>query len=438
MITALGTGSGIDLESIVTQLMELERQPIRQLEDRRRRLDVELSAFGTVKSALGKLSGAAATIGDADSFGKWIASSSDEDVFTATSGDETVALSHEIEVESLATRSRYQSEAYADSTSTINQATHEFTSGDNSFEVVVDGTNDTLEGLRDAINNHADNTSMDAAILNVDGGARLVLTARIGGTDNEIQVNSTRNGLFGPAPTAFSELTAAEDAVIYVDGLKATRSSNVIDDVIDGVTLNLEGVGTATLSTERDTESISEGLQAFATEYNALRTELNRLAEGDLQGDRLTRNVESRLREIFSTPFVLTNGETVTPTEIGFTFDRYGKLSITESEITGADAADMQRFLEVMTRPDTGIAASFVSAVEEFTAADGLIDNREGGIGTQKSRIDDQIERLEYRLEKTETRLRKQYAAMDELVANLNNTSAYLASQLSALPNNNN
>ena len=117
-LTAAGVGSGIDIESILEQLGEIERQPIVNLETKREELDVELSAFGTVKSALSTFQSAADLLGNSDDFGAFVATSSDEAVFTATSSGGEVAENLEIEVLSLATNHRLSSAAYASADST--------------------------------------------------------------------------------------------------------------------------------------------------------------------------------------------------------------------------------------------------------------------------------------------------------------------------------
>ena len=171
-LTAAGVGSGIDVEGILEQLGEIERQPIVALEARREELDVELSAFGTVKSALSSFQSAASALGTNADFGAFVATSSDEDVFTATASNGQTAINHEIDVLALATNHRLSSGAYDSADSNVEPGLLTFSSGDTSFQIDVDDSNDTLAGLRDAINNSTENKAVSASIISVDGGSR--------------------------------------------------------------------------------------------------------------------------------------------------------------------------------------------------------------------------------------------------------------------------
>lgn len=430
MITAAGVGSGIDIEGILSKLGELERQPVDVLNQKRAALDVELSAYGTVKGALSGLKTAAQVLGSDRKFGAFVATSSDEDVFTAVSTGGDIAENHEVEVLSLATNHRMASQAYASPDSAVQQGTLKFSSGENTFEIVVDDSNDSLTALRDAINDSIDNTTVSASIVKVDGGSRMILTSKYSGTDGIINVVRPGNFPLGDQPGGFDEITEARDASLIVHGFTVTSSSNSISDVIEGVTLNLTGVGKSTVKTERDTESLKASLDEFVVKYNSMTDTLNRLGDSELQGDQLPRGVDRRMRDLFFGDILLGNGDKTTAFELGFTFDRYGKLSINQTKYQEALDDGVNRYVEAFANTDTGLASRFSELVDEYTSAGGIIDTREDGVGTRKSSIDDQIDRLEYRIDKTNARLRRQFTAMDLIVTNLQSTSSYLTSRL--------
>lgn len=430
MITAAGVGSGIDIESILSQLGDLERQPVNVLNRKRAALDVELSAYGTVKGALSNLKTSAEVLGSTQNFGAFVASSSDEDVFTAEANGGDIAVRHEIEVLSLATNHRLASQAYASESSIVDPGTLRFGSGDNNFDIQI-GPTTSLRALRDAINDSLDNTTVSASIVNVDGGSRLILTAKESGTAGAINVSRPNVFPMPDSPSGFSEVSPATDASLIVHGFTVTSSSNSISDVIDGVTLNLKGVGKSVVSTERDTESLRSSLDDFVTKYNAMTDTLNRVGQADLQGDQLPRGIDSRMRNAFFQSIDLGNGDSTSALDMGFTFDRFGKLSISESKYNAALEAGVNRFVSAFSNADNGLADIFTAIVDEYNRAGGIIDNREDGVGTRKSSIDDQIDRLEYRIEKTNARLRRQFTAMDLTVTNLQSTSSFLTSRLS-------
>jgi flagellar hook-associated protein 2 len=427
MITSAGVGSGIDIESILSQLNQLERRPVDVLNQKREALDVEVSAYGSVKSALNSFQSTATTLNSATDFGAFVASSGDEKVFKATATGGTSPVSVDVQVLSLATNHRLASTAYASADASVAKGTRSYTVGAESFDVTIDDSNNTLEGLRDAINDSLVNNSVSASIINVDGGTRLILTARNSGTEGKIGI-TTQPG--GPSD-GFNEITEATNASMIVHGFSATSSSNSVSDVIEGVTLDLTGVGTARLESARDTTSLRESLDEFVAKYNAMTDTLKQLSTSQLQGDQLPRGIDNRMREAFQGAVDLGNGDTTTALELGFTFDRYGKLSINDTTYNQALEQGVERYVTAFSRPETGLGSRFVDLVNEYTQAGGVINGREDGVDTRRNAIDNQIDRLEYRIEKTNSRLRRQYTAMDQIVSNLQSTSSFLTTRLS-------
>ena len=433
MITISGVGSGLDIDSIVSQLMELEREPVKRLEQRRERLDVELSAFASAKSLMGELATAAGTIGDASKIAPFVASSTDEAVFTATAGSAAATERHDIEVISLASAHRVATTGHESADASVGAGTWSFSSGDNAFDIELASGADSLATLRDAINESTDNRSIVASTLDVDGGTRLVLTARETGAANAIEAVRTTGGGGPTAATPFGEeIVPAEDARLRVDGFDVTRTTNTVSDVIEGVTLELRGVGTGELDNRRDTEAMTEGLTAFVQKYNALQAELSKFSDDALQGERMPRNADLQLRAAFATDVDMGDGTSLAPVELGFTFDRYGTLSLDTTTLTARQGEGFERLIDAYSRPVDGFAARLSQVLEQYTSAEGRIASREQGIERQRAWIDDSIEQKEYRLERVEERLRRQFSAMDTMVGTLQSTSGLLAERLGA------
>jgi len=409
--------------------MTLERAPVRALEQKRSELDVELSAYGSTRSAINELASVARTLGDASRLGPFQTASTDELVATATASGTASSESHEIDVTSLASTHRLASDPFASAEADVGTADWRFSSGDNDFTLSLDGGARSLRDLKDAINDSVDNDSVVASLLNVDGGTRLVVTARESGSAAEISIQR-QGGPLGPVDAGFVETSAATDAVFTVDGFAVSSAGNTVSDVLEGVTLELTGEGTTTVSTQRDTEIMRETLAEFVTRYNELTGNLRSAADGVLNGDRLPRNVESSLRGVFNAPFADGANAGLTATQIGFTFDKTGLLSIDEGRLGASQEAGLEAFIDTFARAESGFAATLLAAVEPYTRADGRIAGREDGIDRRKSTIDDNIERFDYRLEKTETRLRRQFTAMDLIVSELQTTSTFLAERL--------
>ncbi|MBX2883453.1 MAG: flagellar filament capping protein FliD [Granulosicoccus sp.] len=421
MITSSGIGSGLDVESIITQLMAIEREPLNNLALKQADLDIKISALGTIRSAVSELETAADDIGDTDKFGAFQAMSFDEDVFTVETAPGTNVENHAITVNSLAVAHQLASDPYpGGGDSSITQQTYSFSSGDESFDIVIDGTNDTLTGLRDAINDAADNTSISASVINLSDGSRLILSAKNTGTDAAITADT---GLF-------SEITAAADASLVIDGFAATSQGNTVTDIIPGITLNLIAPGTTKLETTRNNDSYGELLSEFVSKYNTLVDSIDSLSEGDLSSDGTLRNMKSDLSRIFFEPIDI-NGTETSPFRLGMTFDQNGNLNINQTVLNEVSIDDTKNFIQAMTDPDSGFSTRVNEVLARYSEADGLLSDKQDSFEARMDSLDGQSERFEYRLEQTEARLRRQFTALDTLVSKLQATSSYLTDQLS-------
>jgi len=247
VISAPGVGSGLDVGSIVDQLMAIERRPLNRLESSKQDLQVQLSAFGTLKSSLASFQTALSDLKTLNAFEVYKADSADETAFTATADSTAATGFTDIQVVSLAEAHKMGSLAIADTDTTTlggagDQAT--FTVNGNAF--TVNGGGMTLSQLRDAINGAPDNTGVSATIISENSGSnRLVLTARETGNVNAIGLSFT--GSLGTDLGLTDNNDPLQlDSQLLVDGLYTiTRSSNTISDAISGITLNLKGETTA-------------------------------------------------------------------------------------------------------------------------------------------------------------------------------------------------
>lgn len=424
MITAAGAGSGLDIESIISQLMTLEQQPLNQLNRDISDLRSELSDIGRLKSGVEGLSTIAEKLGDEGEFGAWESTTSDEDVLTVSSVDGKTSENHRIEVTALAVAHRVVSSPYDSALEELALGDYTFGSGEESFTVTLETELNTLSDLRRAINEATDNTTIQASILNVNDGSRLVLTALNAGTENEIT-----------APAEFTELTAPSDAELTINGLAVTAATNTISEAVPGLTIDLKSIGTADVTSTRNTDAIRDLLGEFSASYNSLRSTMTSLAEGSLQGDSITRRIESTIRDQFFFPIDIGDGEEYSIFDYGYTFDKTGILSVDESRMNEGIAANLGRAVNVFTDPDNGFAAQMVTALEQFTDVDGFFDIREEAIAAREDALDDQIVRFESRLEQTESRYRRQFGAMDALVSELQSNGNFL---IQSLASNNN
>jgi flagellar hook-associated protein 2 len=385
------------------------------------------------------------SLGSLDQFEVYKTSSTDDTAVTASTDSSAEVGTFSIAVTQLAQSHKMASTGFTDSSTSIGATLGDIniqlgTDPANSFDVTI--TDDSLAGIRDAINNSADNLGVTATIINVDDGiggteSKLILTSDETGTDNAITVSDVG------AATVASTLTMAtvtghdaKDAVFTVDGFDVTRSSNTIDDVIQGVTLTLKTEGSsADISIEHDLDTIKSNVQDFVDKYNNLQSKLAGLRTGDLQGDSTLLSIESQLRSVLNTaPTGLTTSLQFL-SEIGITTLRDGSLSFDSSNLEDALNNDFNGVAELLANDDQGYAFRFGALADGLLDLEGVIKTREDGINTRIGSIDDGIANWEYRLESIEARYRSQFTALDSLLSELQTTSSYLTQQLSSLAN---
>ncbi|WP_338027367.1 flagellar filament capping protein FliD [Colwellia maritima] len=250
------------------------------------------------------------------------------------------------------------------------------------------------------------------------------------------------------AITNLTEITEALDAQITIDGtLVVTNSTNVFEDVIDGVDITakkLHGVDDdiSQISFTANNANIQVGLETFVESYNELQVLSKQLGasgesgSGPLAGDSLLRGVMGKLRQQFSEGFDIGNGKTLSLSELGVRSDRYGVLSLETEDLNEfiSDNVDGVEQFFVGTDSADGFVASLKELTSFYTDSDGIIQNRIDSKTTQLDRLDDDNLAFSRRMEQLEARLYAQYNAMDLIVANLNSTSTYLMAQLDNMP----
>jgi flagellar hook-associated protein 2 len=437
MISAPGVGSGLDVNSIVQQLMALERQPLDRLETDRSGLEAQLSAYGKLKSALSDFQTALADLKTVDAFTQYKATSGDESAFTATVNSSAAPGQMSIQVMNLAQAHKLGSLAFTDTDNTTLGGPGDqivFTVNGESFTVDAGGL--TLSGLQNAINTAADNVGVSASIISENSGANyLVLTSDETGTANAVNISFSNADM--EAQLGLTTINNAENARILVDNTyTVTRPANVIDDAISGVTLTLEAQTSSAVSLEidRDVDKVSENVQAFVDSFNELRTTMASLRTNELEADSTLRSIESQLRLVFNTaPSGLTNDFSYL-SEVGVSFQKDGSLALDSARLKDIISTDFSQVAELFAHDDQGYLFRMDSVVDSILQNDGLIENREDGINTRIDTVDKRISDMEYRLQLTEQRLLNQFTALDTLIGQLNGTSQYLSQQLSSLP----
>jgi flagellar hook-associated protein 2 len=374
-ITSTTGASGLAIDSIVTGLMTLEQQPITQIKTQVSSYNTKLTAYGTLKSGLSTFQAAVDKLATAAKFTAQSAKLTDSSSLAATADGTAANGSYSIAVTQLATSQKLATSAYASATDIIGTGTLNISFGTytaspanftanadkQALSITIDSTNNTLSGIRDAIN--AKNASVSASIVNDGSGNRLVITSKDTGAVNSLKIdvtdadgNSTDgSGLsalaYDPLSTVgagknMTQLVGAQNALLTVDGLSISKPSNTLNDVIQGVTLNLKSITSvnATLEISTDTDTIQASVQNFVDAYNKLNSSLRDLTKfveggsssnGPLLGDSATRDIMVKLKSMLARPS--TTATTFrTLSDIGVKSGENGVLTLDSAKLTTA------------------------------------------------------------------------------------------------------
>ena len=249
-IVSTGIGSGLDISGIVQSLVAAEGQPVElRIGQKEARAQSRLSAFGSLKSALSDFRDKLDAMKTADKFLTRKALSGNEDVFTASTNSNATPAKYDIEVVQLAQSQKLTSGAFAGADAVVGTGTLLVSLGAATASIEITDQNNTLAGIRDAINEKLDNPGVAATIVNAANGSYLILSSDTTGTASPITVTQSGGdgGLsvleYDPVNgnTSLTESIAAQDALVRIDGLDVVSSTNSVEGAIEGVTL--ESVG---------------------------------------------------------------------------------------------------------------------------------------------------------------------------------------------------
>jgi flagellar hook-associated protein 2 len=434
-----GLTSGIDYNTMIDQIMKLERQPETRMQTQQAAYNKTISVYGDLSSKLAALKTAAEGLKTTTSFYERTASSSDATVFDATAASSAAAGNYSITVTALAQAHRVASSPVAAESSTVSVA-----SGNFSFHVGAAGatttvavdTTTTLANLRDAIN--AQNGDAEASIIYDGTGYRLALTSKTSGAANAITVteNVTSLGLPTGPVAGGTQLQAAQDAAFSIDTLSMTRSTNTFSDAIGGVTITMKKGGTSTLSVTTDTAAIQKKIEGFVSAYNDIVSLVSTNATydtktnigGPLSGESTARDVVSRLQEILGSRVDGLPDGLRALSQIGIKTGNDGTLSIDSAVLSDKIAKNLAGVSDLFNASG-GVANTVSNYVDQTTdASTGSLTYRTKGIGTKVSNISTDISTLEAKLTKEEAEMRARFAKLEALLTTISAQSSFLTS----------
>lgn len=393
-ISSLGAGSGVLNSDLVDQLVAAEREPKEnRLTQRTERTEALISAYGTLRSAVTELRLPMRQLGSADSLKSFSATSSGSGVDVSVSGSDASRGSYNVDVTSLASSQALATrETFADRDATsVGQGTLTLSVGDKVTEITIGDDNDTLQGLANSINDA--NAGVSAGIIDTGNGFQLVLSADETGTANAVSIsaadsdgnNTDAQGLSRfafngdmAADSGLKQTIEASDAKMSINGVEVTRSTNTIDDVVDGLSFNLTALGQSNVKVEQDTAKVAERVQAFVDKFNELQGTISELTSFDpetgqgsiLTGDSTVRNIQNQLKRVISDIVPgLENANVRSLADVGISTDfRSGELQF-----------DSQRFQQQLRENPDDVTALFA---EQGRSSDSQVEFVRSGSNT--------------------------------------------------------
>jgi flagellar hook-associated protein 2 len=443
----------IDVNSLVTQLMTVESQPLTALQKNESTLQSKLSAYGQVSSAVSSMQSALSTLHSAATFNAVAPTVSGTSVSAVTAGSSGTAGSYTVNVTQLA-RGQSSASVAMDAATALGSGSLTLTRGTSTvtFDTGGAGQPATLADLRNAIN--ADTTLNVRASLVGDGAnVRLVLNSPQTGAANAFTV-STSGALAG---FGFTTPQTAQDAAYTVNGLALTSASNNLTDVVGGVTLTLASTGTSTVTVSPDTSGIENAVKAFVDAYNGVNSKIKSLTAYNattktgavLNGESVLRRAMSQLRSVISGSMdTSTSGDYKLLTSIGVQFQADGSLALNNTTLEGALKADPTKVARLFTTANTapnaatlykdnakdGFAVRLDGLLTSMLDDAGLLGSRQSGLNTQLARMKDKETDMQAQLDLKQKRLVQQYSALNAKLQEMGQTSTALANALAALP----
>lgn len=441
-ISSLGIGSGLDLNGLLDQLEDAEREKLIPIERQAETEQTKISAYGKLESALSEFQDSASALADSSLYESLSTNVSGESVSAAA--DETAMTgSYNITVDTLATRGTLASEGVDDAEAALTTAAQDmtFAFGDGSETSVAIAADSSLEDIRDAINAD-ENAGVNATIINDGTQDRLALSSRETGADASISDFTFSDTAPFAADTA-NTLQDGTDAALNVNGIDITSPTNQVEGAIQGVTLNLQSEGDSTVAVEQDTRAVREAITSFVDSYNALKEAAGELTSfdeetgqaGPLNGDSTVRTVESRMRSVLSGGVAQEGDGFSMLSQVGISLEVDGTLSLDNDKLNDVVANDQEALSDFFadSGDNPGLAGQVNTAVEQMLSSNGAVT---GAISSSENRIESLESRytsMEQSIAQTIDRYRTQFGQLDGMIAEMNQTSNYLTQQFDAL-----
>ncbi|MDJ0624440.1 MAG: flagellar filament capping protein FliD [Desulfocapsaceae bacterium] len=438
-ITFGGLATGLDTNAIVSELMRIERLPIKRLENDQSYYKSRLNVFSELDAKLKEFLAKAEAIDTSAELNSPSIKTSTEDYLSVTASGTADVGSYQVTVVDLAQQQKDVSQGYADKTSaTFGTGSLNLTVAGVSNSITIDSTNNSLEGIAEVINNT--DLGVQATIIN-DGTAtpyRLILT----GDNVSDSFSLDSSGLTGgtDANPAMTNTQVGQQAHIIVDGIDVYSDSNNVDSSLPGLSIELfkadQNVST-TVNVSADKDATKDKIKEFVDSYNSIINYIAEQKSADWGNDSGFRSIKGRMQAMLVSQ-QSGNGTFSSLSQIGFETQRDGTISLDNGTLSDALADDYEGVIGLFagTSGSDGISTEFADYLEQMTdTSTGLYAGRKESTDSNLRRIEQRILSLEARLEQKEETLRAKFTAMESLISGMNSQSTFLSQQMNMVSN---
>lgn len=474
-VSSLGVGSGLDLNTLLAGLTTAEQVPVTLLTKQQSSYNAKLSAYGKLQSGLSALQTAAAALGTASLFQGVTTASSATGVLTASATATAVSGTYAVNVTQLAQAQSLVATGVVNATAaigggasttvtlqfgaisggTLDAVTGKYTGATfaadvarPSTSVTIDSTNNTLAGIRDAINGNPA-MGVTATIVN-DGSStpnRLVLTSTATGAQSSMKItvsgDAAVSNLLANDPATVQNMqqtVVGQDAKLTVNGVAVSSASNSVVGAVQGTTMTLGATGNSTLTLASNTASVQTAITTFVTAYNNLQSIENSLSafnvaaktQSPLTGDATLRNIQTHIRAQLNTPQA--SGSLTMLSNIGVAFQTDGTLAIDSTKLTAALSSNMSGVQNLFSSAagTTGLGVQLSTLITGFSNTGGALQSATDGVNKTLRSLATQITSAQSVADATIARYKLQFNQLDVLMSSMKATSSYLTAQLTS------
>ena len=490
-ISSLGIGSGLDVNSIISQLVALEKQPLQLLSTQATSINSKISAVGSIQSQYSSLATLATSLSDPTAWQAATATSSNTAAATISVTSSATPTSLSVNVDQLAQVQSVTSAGVA--TTTSSGVSTQGTVGAGTMTIQLGTWSGTASGSSPSFAAASGSSAVSISVSATDtvaslaakinaANAGVVATDFFDGTSDHLQLSSQQTGAASgfrvqTTPTAASNLSMmafdpqtnptggmaantastqyAQDANVRINGLAVTSSSNTLSGNIPGVTIQLQattttGYGTASqvnapisMVVSEDTSTAISNVNNFVNAYNSLNSTLRALTNYDpstktgslFQGDSVILGMQNSLLAMESSS-TTTGGAYSLLSDIGVSRQLDGSLTVDTTKLTAAanNGTELQKLFTTATGNSAteGVALKFADYANGALASSGAVTDEQTALQQELTDNTNQQAQVNDHVDAVAASLTKTYSALDGTMASLNALSAYVSQQVTS------